>query len=353
MRSESEINAARERSPGLAGRAVFVLACGLALAIPIARADGATIGDLEGKIAEAEEEARDLNAEVADSVVSLAEARKDALLAAGREDELATTLEEGRARSAVLAQDLARAQRDLAVAEGRLQRAQAALAERLVAIYKSGEVSELDVLLDSSGYEDLTTRAELLGRIQDADLALAERVRSLRSQISERVAEVEGAKERSDALNAELETARLAISAARAEAEARAAAAADARATQQATLRELDRQMASWSGRVKRLEQIPEEEEEEATEVVEEVVAEPGAFSQWAIPEAIVMCESGGNFSALNPSSGAGGAYQIIPSTWRLYGGEGLPHEASPAEQHRIAAMIWADSGPSAWVCAG
>jgi septal ring factor EnvC (AmiA/AmiB activator) len=350
LRSEPEIQVARERGPGLAGRAVFVLACGLALAIPIARADGATIGALEGKIADAEEEAQDLNAEVADSVVSLAEARKDASLAAGREDELAATLAEGRARSATLAQDLARAQRDLEVAEQRLERAQSALAERLVAIYKSGEVSELDVLLDSSGYEDLTTRAELLGRIQAADLALAERVQSLRGQISERVAEVEGAKERSDALNAELEAARSAISAARAEAEARAAAVAEARAAQEATLRELDGQMASWSDRVERLERIPEEE---AVEVVEEEAAEPGAFGQWAIPEAIVMCESGGNFSALNPSSGAGGAYQIIPSTWRLYGGEGLPHEASPAEQHRIAAMIWADSGPSAWVCAG
>ena len=36
------------------------------------------------------------------------------------------------------------------------------------------------------------------------------------------------------------------------------------------------------------------------------------------------MCESGGDYSALNPSSGAGGAYQIIPSTWDLYGGRAL-----------------------------
>ena len=65
------------------------------------------------------------------------------------------------------------------------------------------------------------------------------------------------------------------------------------------------------------------------------------------------MCESGGNFGAVNPSSGAGGAYQILPSTWRLYGGSGSPQDASPAEQSRIAAQIWADSGPSAWQCAG
>jgi muramidase (phage lysozyme) len=64
------------------------------------------------------------------------------------------------------------------------------------------------------------------------------------------------------------------------------------------------------------------------------------------------MCESGGNYRALNPSSGAGGAYQILPSTWRAYGGRGLPHQASKAEQDRIAALIWANDGPGAWACA-
>ena len=63
------------------------------------------------------------------------------------------------------------------------------------------------------------------------------------------------------------------------------------------------------------------------------------------------MCESGGNYSALNPSSGAGGAYQVLPSTWELYGGQGEPQNAPKAEQDRIAAEIWADSGSGAWVC--
>ena len=66
-----------------------------------------------------------------------------------------------------------------------------------------------------------------------------------------------------------------------------------------------------------------------------------------------MICESGGNFEAVNPSSGAGGAYQILPSTWELYGGEGNPEDASPAEQSEIAAQIWADSGAAAWECAG
>jgi peptidoglycan hydrolase-like protein with peptidoglycan-binding domain len=71
----------------------------------------------------------------------------------------------------------------------------------------------------------------------------------------------------------------------------------------------------------------------------------------YSIPSGIVQCESGGNYSAVNPSSGAGGAYQILPSTWSAYGGQGSPQDAPKAEQDRIAAEIYARQGASAWVC--
>jgi Transglycosylase-like domain len=71
----------------------------------------------------------------------------------------------------------------------------------------------------------------------------------------------------------------------------------------------------------------------------------------YSIPASIVMCESGGNYRAVNPSSGAGGAYQILPSTWAAYGGTGLPQNAPPAEQDAIAAKIYATAGPSQWSC--
>lgn len=71
----------------------------------------------------------------------------------------------------------------------------------------------------------------------------------------------------------------------------------------------------------------------------------------YSIPSSIVQCESGGNWSAVNPSSGAGGAYQILPSTWAAYGGTGAPQDASHAEQSAIAARIMASQGPSAWTC--
>ncbi|MEJ7876604.1 MAG: transglycosylase family protein [Solirubrobacterales bacterium] len=346
MRFDQEILASRGRRPGLAARAVFVLACGVAFVVPIANADGKSIDALSGKIADARDESETLSRKIEDGVIALASARSDAKRAAGRESELSAVLANGQERSAALAEDLGIAQAELEAAQARLERAQAALAERLVDIYKSGEANSVAVLLDADGFDDLATRAELLDRIQAADRSLAERVRSLRTELAGQVVEVAQAKERSEALNAEVSAARDEIAAAGEAAEAEAAALAEARSAQSSSVEALQERMEGWSKEVQKLESVPVEE-------AEAEVATWNDFGPWAIPAAIVMCESGGNFSALNPSSGAGGAYQIIPSTWRLYGGQGLPHEASPAEQHRIAAMIWADSGPSAWVCTG
>jgi septal ring factor EnvC (AmiA/AmiB activator) len=347
-RSESRpgFGLGRWRRPGLAARAVVVLAAGVALAVPIASADGQTIEGLNAKLDAARGEAEALGAEIEDKILALAAARQRAAMAAGREAELTELLARGQERAAALAARVDEARGELAEARDRLRRALNALAEHLVAIYKSGGTDEVQVLLDAQGFEDLSTRAELLGRIQAADRALAERVRELRAAIADQLAAVERAKARADAYNARIDAARAEIAAVRAEAEAEAASLADARAAQVAALDDLQSQMAGWSDQVQELEQIS------AAEAADEVAGWAGT-GDWAIPEAIVMCESGGNYGALNPSSGAGGAYQILPSTWHAYGGEGLPHQASPAEQDAIAAQIWADSGPGAWVCAG
>jgi Transglycosylase-like domain len=81
------------------------------------------------------------------------------------------------------------------------------------------------------------------------------------------------------------------------------------------------------------------------------VPASSSSTGGYSIPASIVICESGGNYRAVNPSSGAGGAYQILPSTWAAYGGRGLPQDAPPAEQDAIAAKIYATDGRGAWSC--
>jgi hypothetical protein len=81
-------------------------------------------------------------------------------------------------------------------------------------------------------------------------------------------------------------------------------------------------------------------------------VASGGPSNGWAIPEHIVMCESGGNYSAHNPTSSASGAYQIIDSTWGGYGGYSSAAEAPPSIQDERAAQIWdGGAGRGNWVC--
>ncbi len=63
----------------------------------------------------------------------------------------------------------------------------------------------------------------------------------------------------------------------------------------------------------------------------------------------VIAAESGGNASAVNPSSGAGGLYQFLPSTWAALGHSGLPQNASVAEQNQAFQQEYAQSGGSAW----
>jgi resuscitation-promoting factor RpfC len=63
----------------------------------------------------------------------------------------------------------------------------------------------------------------------------------------------------------------------------------------------------------------------------------------------VIQAESGGNASAVNPYSGAGGLYQFLPSTWQALGFSGLPQDASVAEQNAAFAKEYAESGASAW----
>jgi hypothetical protein len=65
--------------------------------------------------------------------------------------------------------------------------------------------------------------------------------------------------------------------------------------------------------------------------------------------QCVIAAESGGNASAVNPSSGAGGLYQFLPSTWAALGHSGLPENASVAEQNQAFQQEFAQSGTSAW----
>jgi septal ring factor EnvC (AmiA/AmiB activator) len=316
----------------------------LALALHVPGSGAETIDGLKAKIGGAREQAEALGAEIDAASAELASAQAQAIAAARREAQLSAVLAEGEEREAQLEAAVAEARAALGAARARLQRSLGVLADRLVGIYRDGMPDATTVLLEADGFDDLATRAEYLRRIEAADASLVARVRSLRDQVQVQLAVVEVAERRAEAYNDRVAAARDEIAAVRANAEAQAATLAAARSRHQAALEGLQAQVSDWTSEVQRLERISARQAQQA-------VGE--WFGDYAIPESIVLCESGGNWEAVNPSSGAGGAYQILPSTWELYGGEGDPEDASPTAQSEIAAQIWADSGSAAWVCAG
>jgi peptidoglycan hydrolase CwlO-like protein len=321
--------------------ACILSACALGTA---ALAPAAEVKELQGKVAAAREQAGAIAAELRDTRSRLAASEAEAEAAAARAEELTALLAGGRERAARLALEVSRSERRLAAERERLRRARRALAQRLVAIYVSGSPGTTSVVFEAIDFGDLATRAGYLERIETSDRDLASRTKEVRDAVRAGLRRVGALKRRVDVHNEELATARSEVAGVRERAAAAAAELESIEAVRRASLATLDSKIEEWIADI--------EAAKAASRAAAEAAVERWLGGPYSIPTYIVMCESGGDYGALNPSSGAGGAYQIIPSTWEAYGGEGAPHEAPKAEQDRIAAEIWADSGGSAWVCA-
>jgi septal ring factor EnvC (AmiA/AmiB activator) len=328
-----------------------VLFCGLLVAVlAIApRAGAADAGSLEAKLIAARGEAGTLAADLRQSHEQLAGAEAEAAKAAAREERLSGLLAEGQRRAAELSRKLDLTRRRLAVEKARLRRSRRALAARLVAIYESGTPSTASLVLGSGDYQELITRADYLRAIEESDSTLADRVEQVRNDVRHEAKLVSALEARAVAYNERLAAARSQIASVRAAAEEAAARLQSVSAAREASLAGLKSNIDGW---VKEIQAARAAEARAASQAEAEEEVGRWLGGPYSIPAYIVMCESGGDYSAVNPSSGAGGAYQILPSTWELYGGQGEPQNGSKTEQDRIAAEIWADSGGSAWVCA-
>jgi peptidoglycan hydrolase CwlO-like protein len=327
------------RPPAERRRAVLGFALAAGVSIVLGASLAAAEPSLHDRIDSAKSNAGQLSGRVAAQTERIVSLTEQAHQAGARAMVVNAQVQEAEARSRELASELAAAERKLDRLRAEYATAVKQLEERLVAIYESDTPDELTVLLNSIGYDDLATRSAYLEALHNADRRVAERVASLRDQVAAHVHQVADLKQQVDEEAQQLTAARASLIASQEAANQAAAAVTAARAQTEASL-------SNAKGQVAQLEK--------------ELAAQQAASSAtpaylggpYAIPTYIVMCESGGNYHALNSSSGAGGAYQILPSTWRAYGGQGAPQDAPKAEQDRIAAEIWRDSGPSAWACA-
>ena len=330
-------------------RAALGIGCAAALIAVIGVGfAGAADPSLQGRIGAARSDAGQLSDRVSGQTARIAELTEQAHQAGARAMVVNAQVETTQARSHELATQLDAAERKLDRLRSEYAAAVKALDQRLVAIYKSDTPDYITVLLSSDGYDDLTTRSDYLQALHNADNRVADRVAALRDQVAGHVHEVADLKQQVDAQAQQLSSARASLVASQAAANQAATAVADARALTQASL-------SDAQGEVAQLEQqLAEQQLAEQQAAQQQASSGAPAYlgGPYAIPTYIVICESGGNYNAYNPSSGAGGAYQILPSTWSAYGGEGAPQDGSKAEQDRIAGEIWRASGPSAWSCA-
>jgi peptidoglycan DL-endopeptidase CwlO len=101
-------------------------------------------------------------------------------------------------------QDLARNRVDLGIAKGNLRRSERVLANRVVAIYTSGESdSALDVLVGSRSLADIVDGLEAVDRVSEQDTEVLTDVRRFRKQVQRRRVHLKNARERQAQLVAE------------------------------------------------------------------------------------------------------------------------------------------------------
>jgi len=78
----------------------------------------------------------------------------------------------------------------LAIAKANFSRAERFLSARLVSLYTAGQESTLEVLLGSSSLDDLLDRVDTVNRLSDQDARIVNEVRSFRTEIRDREAQL-------------------------------------------------------------------------------------------------------------------------------------------------------------------
>ena len=118
-------------------------------------------------------------------------------------EEIEQEIAAKQARIAQLDQEMAAAQQRVDEAKARLEEAEAAqekrvsiLHKRLQDIYTTGQISYLEVLLQSSSLEDFLVRTELLAKIAQGDMKLIEEIKAEKEKIAQQKAQLEAERDK-------------------------------------------------------------------------------------------------------------------------------------------------------------
>ena len=228
----------------------------------------------------------------------------------------------------------------LARLRGRLAKAKVVLAQRLVSGYENGNPDIIDVLFNAHGFADLLERAEFLKRFQNQDAAIINAVKQAKRESESAAAKLAKLTRKRQQIASAYTKRRNALQSMQSAMDAKRAAYQRAR---QARLDALSHARANSTRLQHQLTKLLGAESNASN-------AGPGG--PWAIPWAVVQCESGGQNLPPNWAT-ASGYYQIIIPTWKGFGGPtAQAYQASKAVQDAIASKIWdGGAGANNWDC--
>jgi septal ring factor EnvC (AmiA/AmiB activator) len=298
--------------------------------------------DLRRRADQARARERGLAGDVARLGALVTKLDRDIAIIERRRADVQAQLDADRIKLATLREELRAERRRVVRLKARLREARRVLSARLVELYQTPEPDLVTVVMRAHGFADLLEQSTYVRFVGHQDRRIIDLVRAARADASAAVVRLAHDESRQRQVTAAIQARRNALVAISASLQQRRAAVARARAARVALLAATRAQRKRLEKRIAALEAI----RARAAFAV-------GPGGPWAIPWPIVQCESGGQ--NLPPNfAGASGYYQILPSTWRLFGGAGpAAWKASKAEQDRVATRIWAGgSGAHNWVCA-
>jgi septal ring factor EnvC (AmiA/AmiB activator) len=356
----------------LAATIVAVALLGGLAAFPATSAAGPTIGQLNQQLSQQQSRQQQLQSSLGGLSGLISSLTAQIALVERREAAVNQQLSQDRAALAKTKVQLARQRRLLALLKARLAKARRLLANQLVSNYESGSPDLLSAVLESNGFTQLLDRINFLNDAehqQQRIITITKRAKAQATAAAIRLARLQAREEqitKAAAVEAKalagmnwlLHSKQSALE--RAQAVQRAAlAASQTRASQlQAEISQIEAQQAAAEQAA--AEQAAAQRVAAQQAASQQVVApsragasSPAPTAGWVIPNAIVLCESGGQDLPPN-SAGASGYYQIIPGTWRQFGGTGpAAYLASKAEQDAVASRIYnGGAGVSNWDCA-
>jgi septal ring factor EnvC (AmiA/AmiB activator) len=330
-----------------------------AAALPVS-STAQSLSQLHANLQQAQTQASNLSASVGHLSGLIGTLTSQIAFVRGREAQVRAELANDRAALKRITAQLDQERRKLAVLIARLHRAQGILADQLVSNYEGGNPDFMTVLLDSNGFSQLLNQLTDLSKAEQEQKSQIHVTRVARDQVHAATVRLSGLQASYRRQTLAATTRERALVGMNSLLSSREAALQKARAAQQAALAAAQSRGQALQAQIAQVQaQQAAAQRAAAPQAGAPTAPSPGGAPSavpsggWAIPAPIVMCESGGQNLPPN-SAGASGYYQIIPGTWRLYGGTGrAAYLASKAEQDAVASRIWdGGRGAGAWVCA-